>query len=128
MLVHFILPNNMNAQFSLGLCPGSATPPLLSCYWLLLVVLADDNRPNMLVGVIVKTRPKRSSSSLDQSRGKRSKGDELDDEPYEPPGIDDIIPGEPETPSPTTTPKPTEPLLTPTGTTLYFPSRFLFYP
>lgn len=76
----------------------------------------------MLVGLIVRTKLKRPNvleapiSSLKKSKPLRP-----EEEPYEPPGINDMIAGEPDTPSPITTPKPsagsaTEPLLNSEGT------------
>ncbi|XP_067935635.1 death-inducer obliterator 1-like [Watersipora subatra] len=70
-------------------------------------VLADDNRPNMLVGLVVRTKLKRTGSQDPLYGSKKSKSDE--DEPYEPPGIDELLPAEPETPSPMTTPNNAEP-------------------
>lgn len=58
----------------------------------------------MLVGLIVKTRSKRSGV-LDTPTYSSKRAKSSEDEPYEPPGIDDIIPAEPETPSPMTTPQ-----------------------
>ena len=72
----------------------------------------------MLVGLIVRTKQKRPSADIPPhiSSGKKSRV-RPEDEPYEPPGIEDIVAGEPDTPSPITTPKPatkedkSEPLL-----------------
>ena len=73
----------------------------------------------MLVGLIVRTKQKRPSAEVPPhiSSGVKKSRVRPEDEPYEPPGIDDIIAGEPDTPSPITTPKPaakeekSEPLL-----------------
>ena len=69
--------------------------------------MAADNRPNMLVGVVVIAKPKRPSDAPSYSNKKAKLAEE--DEPYEPPGIDDMIPAEPDTPSPHTTPQVAEP-------------------
>jgi len=58
----------------------------------------------MLVGLVVRTKVKKSQEN---SQAVRSE----EDEPYEPPGLGDIIPAEPETPSPKDTSQPVEPLL-----------------
>lgn len=59
------------------------------------VVLVSDNRPHMLLGLIVRAK-RRSSSAEDGSHAKRAKS--VDDEPYEPPGLDSITAQEPATP------------------------------
>lgn len=92
------------------MCTTRCAPQISQCKLLTITVLADDNRPNMLVGVVVRTRAKRTGPTDPGYSSKKSKLSE-EDEPYEPPGIDDIIPAEPETPSPLTTPKSVEPLL-----------------
>lgn len=69
----------------------------------LLTVIADDNRPNMLVGLIVRTKQKRPAVAIPpHMTGIKKPRVRPEDEPYEPPGIDD---GEPHTLSPKSTPK-----------------------
>lgn len=74
-----------------------------------------DNRPHMLLGLIVRSKQKRQSSD-DQSHSKKSKRTiSNDDEPYEPPGFNDE-PGTPPLPD-TKASKPNKsPLLPNEGT------------
>lgn len=58
------------------------------------LVLASDNRPHMLLGLIVRSRQKRPSTD-EKIQTKKSKSSES--EPYEPPGLN-------ESPEPATPP------------------------
>ena len=52
--------------------------------------MADDLRPHMLLGLIVKSRAKRPGDSAAPSRARCSRDEE---EAYEPPGLEEIPDG-----------------------------------